>query len=211
LLTVALAAVLGASTPASAGITLAEGEKGKLEIEARVQLWGVVSGREFFGTDQQEERIQDFFVRRGRLVLQGSPSEKLTFLLQAGQDNLNARIPEIPGSTRLPTEDGGFKIKNLYLNCRFADGFQLAAGMFKIPFLRHSLESAHQQPLVDRSLLAAVRPAREGARDVGGQVWGNLGGLQYRAALFDGSDQEDDGSSSSLRGTARVSYNWFTQ
>jgi hypothetical protein len=81
--------------------------------------------------------------------------------------------------------------------------------MFKIPFLRQSLESAHQQPLVDRSLLTAIRPAREGSRDVGGQVWGNRGGFQYRAAVFDGSDQEDANTSSGLRGTARISFNWF--
>jgi hypothetical protein len=207
----ALAAFLGASSPASAWITLAEGEKGKLEVEARLQLAGVVLGREFYGPDQQEERIQDFFIRRGRIALQGKPSEKLSLQFMMGQDNVNARIPAITGSTRLPTEDSGFKIKDFFVNYRFTDGFQVTGGMFKIPFLRQSLESAHQQTLVERSVLTAIRPSREGSRDVGGQVWGNLGGFQYRAALFDGSDQEDASTSSSLRGTARVSYNWFTK
>ncbi|MBI1952038.1 MAG: hypothetical protein HYS34_11835, partial [Acidobacteria bacterium] len=32
----------------------------------------------------------------------------------------------------------------------------------------------------------------------------------YRVATFDGSDQEDGNSASSLRGSARVSWNWFT-
>jgi hypothetical protein len=41
-------------------------------------------------------------------------------------------------------------------------------------------------------------------------IWGNAKGFQYRGALFDGSDQEDTNTTSSLRGTARVSYNWFT-
>src|SRR5262249_9754742 len=35
-------------------------------------------------------------------------------------------------------------------------------------------------------------------------------GFQYRVALFDGSDQEDTNTQSSLRGTVRFSYNWFT-
>jgi hypothetical protein len=42
-------------------------------------------------------------------------------------------------------------------------------------------------------------------------VWGNAAGLQYRAAIFDGSDQEDSSARSSLRGTARLSWNWFTR
>ncbi|MCZ6779010.1 MAG: porin, partial [Acidobacteria bacterium] len=44
--------------------------------------------------------------------------------------------------------------------------------------------------------------------DLGGMLWGNRGGFQYRAALLDGSDQ--DAPQSSLRGATRVSYNWFT-
>jgi hypothetical protein len=84
-------------------------------------------------------------------------------------------------------------------------------GQFKVPFLRQNLQSAFNQLLVDRAVLPSLRPAREGSRDEGGMVWGNLGGFQYRAAVFDGSDQEDTNAGSSLRGSARLAYNWFTR
>jgi hypothetical protein len=71
--------------------------------------------------------------------------------------------------------------------------------------------SGFNQLLVDRALLPTLRPAREGSRDLAGMVWGNAGGFQYRAALFDGSDQEDSNTGSSFRGSARVAYNWFTK
>ena len=207
-MTLVLAA--GLASPARAWHTIAEGEKGKLEVEGRLMFWGVSSGREVFGAAQDEE-VRDFFVRRARLLIQGKPSDKLTVYFQLGQDNINQKIPTIAGSTRLPTEDTGFKFKDAYLNYKVREGFQVTAGMFKIPFLRSSLMSGFNQLLVDRALLPSLRPAREGSRDLGGMVWGNAGGFQYRTAIFDGSDQEDSNTGSSFRGSARVAYNWFTR
>ena len=42
-------------------------------------------------------------------------------------------------------------------------------------------------------------------------LWGNIRGFQYRAAVFDGSDQEGTNTRSGFRGATRLSYNWFTR
>jgi hypothetical protein len=190
---------------ARAWITLAEGEKGKLELEARLMIWAVREGPDFpypAGTPAQDGSTTDFMIRRARLLMRAQLSPRLDGYLQFGQDNVASKIF---------AEDAGFRVKDAYLNYKPADAFQLLAGQFKVPFLRQNLQGDFDLLLVERAGLTALRPAREGSRDVGGMVWGNAGGFQYRAALFDGSDQERTTSQSSLRGSTRLSWNWFTR
>jgi hypothetical protein len=139
-------------------------------------------------------------VRRARVVIQARVSESLTATIQAGQDNIGARFL---------APDAGIVIKDAYINYRAASAFQVAAGQFKVPFLRANLESGFNQLLVDRGMLPTLRPAREGSRDLGVMAWGNLRRFQYRVAVFDGSDQ-DATAHGPLRLTARVAKNWFT-
>ncbi len=200
---------LGAIRPAGAAVTLLEGEKGKLEADFRFMFWAMDSGPDLpllpglnsAPPDAQEENIQDFFVRRMRVLFRAQLGERLELALQAGLDNEGSKILR---------DDTGFRIKDAYLNYKQTEALQIAAGQFKVPFLRQNLCSAFNQLLVDRSFVPALRPAIEGQRDLGGMVWGNHGGFQYRTGLFDGSDQEDVNTRSSLRGTVRLSYNWFT-
>jgi len=210
LVAVALAAASG-SGPARAAITLLEGEKGKLDMEFRFMAWAVDTGPDFPRipgvnsappTPAPEENIEDFFVRRMRLVFRGQVSQSLDIYFQAGQDNLGSKALR---------DDAGFRVKDAYINYHKNDALQVLFGQFKVPFLRQNLCSGFNQLLVDRSLVTTLRPAIEGSRDQGGMVWGNAGGFQYRVALFDGSDQEDTNTNSSQRGTVRVSYNWFTR
>jgi hypothetical protein len=198
-----------AAAPVEAAIPLIDNEKGKLDMEFRFMAWAMDAGPDFPSAPgvnpqpppAQEENIEDFFVRRLRLVFRGSVSKSLDIYVQFGMDNNGSKVLR---------EDAGVRIKDAYINYHKWDGLQLVIGQFKVPFLRQNLCSGFNQLLVDRSLVPGLRPAIEGSRDQGGMVWGNKGGFQYRTAVFDGSDQEDANTSSSLRGTARVSYNWFT-
>jgi Phosphate-selective porin O and P len=198
---------LGFAAEGRAGVTLIEGDKGELDMEIRLMAWAVDSGPELIPGNNstpppaQEENINDFFVRRARLILHGQISKSLEIQLQMGQDNI--------GSQTLK-DDAGFRIKDAYINFKHVDSLQLTVGQFKVPFLRQNLESGFNQLLVDRSMVTGLRPSIEGSRDQGGMIWGGHAGLQYRAAVFDGSDQEDTSTRSSLRGSARVSWNWFT-
>ncbi|MEE9218874.1 MAG: porin [Acidobacteriota bacterium] len=194
-----LALVPCAPATSSARAAADDEEIDLFDWELRLMFWGVSAGRE--SVAGQEERIEDFFTRRARIVLKARPADDLSLRFQFGHDNAGSKISE---------EDNGLRIKDAFLNYRVNNGFQILAGQFKIPFLRHNLESGFKQLLVDRAKLPALRPAKEGARDIGGMAWGNRGGFQYRTAVFDGSDQEQKNDRSSLRGTLRVSYNWFT-
>jgi len=198
--------LIGAS-PVAAATTLVEGEKGKIDVEFRLMAWAVDAGPDLppgintAPPPAQEENIQDFFVRRARLILRAQLPPSLELVFQVGQDNLGSKYLR---------DDAGFRFKDAVINYRKNDALQIAVGQFKVPFLRQNLCSGFNQLLVDRSFVTALRPAIEGSRDQGGMVWGSHGGFQYRAAAFDGSDQEDTNTRSSLRGTMRVSWNWFT-
>jgi len=193
--------------PARAAVTLYEKEQTRLEMEFRLMAWAVDAGPDLVPTGAgappaQDGDIYDFLVRRARILVRARLSSSLEIFIQAGQDNIGSKILR---------DDTGFRFKDAFLNFRHTEGLQLAVGQFKVPFLRQNLESGFNQLLVDRSIATAVRPAIEGLRDQGGMIWGNHAGMQYRVAVFDGSDQEDTNTSSSLRGSARLSYNWFTR
>ena len=142
----------------------------------------------------------DFLIRRARLLAQGRVTDRINVSVQVGQDNVGAK---------LLTPDAGISIKDAYVNYRAANAVLIAIGQFKVPFLRANLESGFNQILVDRGTLPTLRPAREGSRDLGVMGWGNAGGVQYRLALLDGSDQ--DVTSSSVRVSGRIAHNWFTR
>jgi hypothetical protein len=196
--------MMTAASAAYGWIPVGGGEKPKLEIETRFMFWAVSFGRDLVpaGTPAQTENVQDFFVRRARLLARYRPTDAIELYFQAGQDNVGAKVA---------ADETGFRVKDLYLNWRGTESFQAVAGQFKVPFLRNNLQSAFGQLLVDRSAVTAIRPAREGSRDIGVMAWGNAGGLQYRAAIFDGSDQEDLNTGSSPRGSARIAWNWWTR
>ncbi len=190
------------AAPAHAWIPIGGGEKPKLEIETRFMFWGVSSGEELgaaVAVPPQAENVQDFLIRRARVLFRYRPTDSLELYLQAGQDNYGAKIVN---------DEAGFRVKDFYVNWKALEPFQVTAGQFKVPFLRQNLESGFNQLLVDRTVVTALRPARDGSRDVGVMGWGNAGGFQYRAALFDGSDQEDLNSTSSPRGSGRIAWNW---
>ncbi len=199
-LTVTLAVMfLTVLAPGARAQTPPEPPKPKYQVELRLMFWGDGAGRQSIAG--QQGAIDDFFVRRARVVVQGRPSPSITLSLQVGQDNIGSK---------LLTDDGSIHIKDAYINYRAANALQVAVGQFKIPFLRINLESGFNQVLVDRGTLTTLRPAREGSRDLGAMAWGNVSHLQYRLAVFDGSDQEAKNTASHLRVSSRVAYNWFT-
>lgn len=198
-LTFTLAVLAAGHLPSAEARAGAGAEKPTYRLEARVMFWADSSQRQ--SVPDQQGRIDDFFVRRARLVFDGRPTESITLYFQVGQDNVASKVQ---------ADDGSIRIKDAYVNYRAADALQFTAGQFKIPFLRSNLQSGFNQVLVDRGSLVSLRPAREGSRDLGVMAWGNMAGLQYRLALYDGSDQETKNANSHLRASTRVAYNWFT-
>jgi hypothetical protein len=170
---------MGAALPARA-VTLVDNDKVKIDMEARFMFWGAYTGPDLVpGTNSapppaQDENIEDFFVRRARLLLRARLSDSLDLVFQMGQDNIGSKVLR---------DDAGFRFKDAALNWRKTDAFQVIVGQFKVPFLRQNLASGFNQLLVDRSLVTTLRPGVESSRDEGGMAWGNAGGLQYRAGV----------------------------
>src|SRR6266705_1524044 len=79
---------------AGAWITLMEGEKGKVEMESRFQFWAVSAGQDDVpaGTVAQTESIEDFSVRRLRLLFRATLPSSLDVYIQLGQDNIGSKI-----------------------------------------------------------------------------------------------------------------------
>jgi len=201
-LAVTVILMLSLGSPCHAWVSLMDNDKGKIELETRFMFWGVSAGPDDVASGPvQTEDINDFFVRRARFLVRAKASPKLEIYLQLGQDNNGSKILK---------PDAGFRIKDFYLNYKRAEVLQILVGQFKVPFLRQNLESAFSQLLVDRATLPSLRPAIEGQRDVGGMIWGNHRGFQYRVAVFDGSDQDTTNTRSTFRTSSRLSYNWFT-
>ena len=168
----------------------------RVKMAIRLQFWAASKETDLGGGEI--EWVDDFLIRRARIVFWADVSDKTQITFQAGQDAIG---------TKISTEQD-FAIKDFFVNHTVNQGLIITVGFFKVPFLRSKLESGFNQLLVTRPDLTAFIPAEQGARDLGGMLWGNRGGFQYRAALLDGSDQ--DAPQSSLRGAARVKYNWFT-
>src|SRR5262245_52603477 len=107
--------LLLAASPARAAVTLVEGEKGKLEAEFRFQFWAMDSGPDLpllpgintAPPPAQEENIQDFFVRRMRVLFKAQVGTRLEIGLQIGMDNIGSKILR---------DDAGVRVKDAAIN-----------------------------------------------------------------------------------------------
>ena len=130
----ALALLLALPAPdAHAWVTLAEGGKGKVELETLLMFWAVREGPEFSfptGTPAQEGSVTDFMIRRARILLRAQISFRLEGYVQLGQDNIDSKIS---------TDEAGIRIKDAYVKYKRAEPLQVMVGQFKVSFLRQNL------------------------------------------------------------------------
>src|SRR5262245_25036044 len=104
----------GAAAPAQAAIPLIDSEKGKLDMEFRFMAWAMDAGPDLpllpgvntLPPPAQEENIEDFFVRRMRLVFRGQASKSLDFYFQFGFDNSGSKVLR---------DDAGVRVKDAFI------------------------------------------------------------------------------------------------
>lgn len=132
-----------------------------------------VDSRTFFA-DGNIEGNDAFLIRRARPIFQGTLFRDFDFFFN----------PDFGGST--------VQIFDAYLNYRYAPWLQLRSGKFKAPVGLEYLQSDQFTLFNERALPTALVPGR----DVGFQIWGEVGGgvLSYAAGIFNGLG---DGRSSS--------------
>lgn len=124
-----------------------------------------VDNRTFFG-DGGIQGNDSFLLRRARPIFQGTVFRDYDFLF----------TPDFAGSAA--------QIVDAYLNYRYAPWLQFRAGKFKVPVGLELLQSDPVTSFNERALPTALVPSR----DVGFQIWGEVGGgvLSYAAGIFNG-------------------------
>lgn len=121
----------------------------------------------FFVDDVDELGVDQFYLRRARILLQGTLGGRYDFRLQPNFGQ------------------GRVEIQDAYLDARFSTAFAVEAGKFKVPLGLEWLRSPTDLALVELGLPSALVPRR----DVGVMAHGAVarGRLTYEVGLFDGA------------------------
>lgn len=170
-------------------------------ISVRVQATGVVAGDQAGAANGDATRggvHYDLFARRIQLLATGQVSPALSFMMLME----HARYGEnYSRGTGLQTADA-------WIQWNMSEAFHLLAGVYLPPASRNQLTSVMDFIGPDRPVLENMMLDSTGMyekRDHGLYLWGNLGGLQYRAAVGKGAKSQVLGDET-LRTTWRVHY-----
>lgn len=152
-----------------------------LRIDLRVRLHGDVRG---FSPDLPfEDDEGEFEFTRRRLVLDGTFLRRVEFQIER------------------EFADDDILWRDLYVNVRGFDPFEVRAGKFKIPFSLDRLTGTTDLDFIDRSLIADnLAPGRDRGVMVHGRLFDRT--LSYEAGAFRGSG--DDTPLAEPAGTART-------
>ena len=174
------------------------------DVGARVQGW--------YQSIHEEDapHMNDFYVRRAYVSVQGQVVPKLTFFTHVAGDRLGQQGVDNPGSG-LGT---GIALRDGWIAYAPFDELKIQAGRMYVPFTRSfGTESMFalltlEMPFMQGGVRSGVLYPCNVGRDDGVTVWGNLAGgvLQYRAGVFDGQ-QGAPNAGRSPRTAARVSIN----
>lgn len=121
----------------------------------------------FYLADDAQVATNQFLLRRVRPILQGTVAKHFEFTL----------TPDFGGGVTV--------LQDAYLDVRYSDKARVRVGKFKAPVGLERLQSATAITFVERAFPTSLVPNR----DVGAQVFGDLGGgvLAYAFGVFEGS------------------------
>ena len=130
-----------------------------LKIRGLIQADG-----RFFAKSDALEANDTFLIRRFRPALEGTLFSLVDFRL----------VPEFAGTVQ---------ILDAYADLHPRDWIRLRAGKFKAPIGLERLQSDADLPLLERALDQNL----SSQRDVGVQLWGDVGIVQYAVGIFNGA------------------------
>jgi phosphate-selective porin len=134
-----------------------------------------------------------FSVRRGRFGFQGNYGDHFQFglLIDAASTS---------GST----------IRDIYLNAKYNNAFQIQAGQFKEPFAQEELQGDTNLDFVERGLQGLLYPSAASTnRSPGAVIHGDINGgaFQYWAGAFNGRGYSVNNTTSVPESVGRVRFN----
>jgi phosphate-selective porin OprO/OprP len=139
----------------------------------RLRLRGYVHSDARFFLENDEGNANDtFLIRRARPIFEGTLFEVVDFRI----------MPDFGGSGTSSSAQAS--LQDAWVNYRPWSWLQLQSGKFKAPFGLERLQSATAMTFIERSLPTALAPNR----DVGLQLWGDLGEgfASYQIAVMNG-------------------------
>jgi phosphate-selective porin OprO/OprP len=156
------------------------------------QLHGVlqVDNHTFF--DDGDNHANDgFILRRARPIFSGTVYRDWDFMF----------VPDFGGSS--------VQIFDAYVNYRYQPWLQLRAGKFKAPIGLEALQADLATSFSERSLVTDLVPAR----DVGFQLWGDVGQgrLSYAAGVFNGAGDARNGGTTDFEDHREFAGRVFVQ
>jgi phosphate-selective porin OprO/OprP len=159
---------------------------GTTDGAAKLKIGGFTQfdGR-FFVADDKDPHTDQFGFRSIRPDLQGTVLDHYDFRL----------MPDFAGGTLV--------LQDVYVDARFSEKIKFRFGKFKVPFGLERLQGETNTAFVERGLPTQLAPNR----DLGVQVFGELGPVSYQAGVFNGvaDGRSGDGDvSDDKEGAARV-------
>jgi len=142
----------------------------------QIQPYGYVQ-TDYRSYDGDGTPANSFAVRRARFGLQGNYGKHFQFaiLTDAASSGLTAVNSAI--------------VRDVYLNVKFTDAFQIQAGQFKEPFAQEVVAGVTNIDFADRGLQSLLYPSASTAfRSPGAVIHGDLNGgvIQYWGGIFNG-------------------------
>lgn len=156
-------------------------------------------------TDSDAVWVGNFAPKRMRMMFNGQVAPNVTFFVDTDIAN-NVDI-----SDKAQSERYFAFIQDAYINYKFGDELQIAAGMILLPFMHHNRQSAVSILGVNYNTTAVNVPESTVWRDYGVEFRGLLAGkmIDYRIGLFDGIERSagtvaDDSDNINNNGLPRV-------
>ncbi|MBN2038935.1 MAG: hypothetical protein JW864_02770 [Spirochaetes bacterium] len=153
--------------------------------------------------------VKEFQLRRSRVMFNGEAAKDFEFFFSTGDffvkngSNTSSSIyttsaDENDGHTHtVETEDSsGMYVQDAYINYRFMDELEIAAGLMPVPFMRQNMESSVSLLGLDyNSLSVPMGTSESDWRDTGLMIRGLLANaFEYRFGVFRGQERDLQGT-----------------
>jgi hypothetical protein len=184
-----------------AGPVIEFDENSWLKINYEAQFYGKY--RDNGSGPENKDSTMDLYFRRNRLIFNGKMNDIIGFnfsVEQHGTKKINDFAMDVSDK---PIEL--FGVLDAFFKADFADAFRLKIGLSKDPMVREQNEGCFFALSADRSFFI-YQPLPRANRDYGIVAWGNLfkAILQYKLAVMEGFEGENDPTGASLRYTGRL-------
>ncbi|MFH0977613.1 MAG: hypothetical protein V1874_17680 [Spirochaetota bacterium] len=151
-----------------------------------------------------------FQVRRSRFILNGEAAKNVEFFIQTddiligkngsgsqnSSDKTSSGTTETTNHTHTTKDSKGVYTQDAFINYKFSNAFEVAAGLICLPFMHHNLESAASLLGVDyNSLVIPAGTTSNEWRDTGVEIRGIAKRVfDYRIGVFRGQARDLKGT-----------------